>query len=195
MYKIGLFGGSFDPIHNGHLQIAITAKDQLSLAKIIFIPAAIPPHKQHIVLTLAHFRLRLVQIAVENYPDFEVSDFEIVRGNISYSIDTLHYFCSQYHLSREHLFFIIGSDSLLNFHSWRAPEEILQLCQLVVYNRSGVNLELVDDNLKKQAIFLDAPFIDISSTTIRQKIREGKSLNKTMPRQVVEYIFEHHLYR
>ena len=153
--KIGLFGGSFDPIHNGHLQIATAALDRLLLNEIIFIPAAIPPHKQHITLTEANQRFSMVQLAVENCPGFKVSDLEIRRSGVSYTIDTLTYFLNNYKLTSAQLHFIIGADSLVYFHKWLKPDKILQSCQVVVYDRAGVDLDAVNKNLKNQVFFLN----------------------------------------
>ena len=192
--KIGLFGGSFDPIHNGHLQIAARAQEQLFIDRIIFIPAAIPPHKQHLTLTDENHRLRMTQLAIEKYSDFEVSAVEIERSGISYTIDTLLYFRMKYNLSKEQLQFIIGADSLVNFHKWREPEKILENCQLVVYDRKGANLNSVSDELRKKVHFLNAPLINLSSTAVRNKIKTGDDLIKLLPEKVVEYIFKNGLY-
>jgi len=192
--KIGLFGGSFDPIHNGHLQIAVAAQEQLSISKIFFIPAAIPPHKQHITLTEANHRLRMVELAVEDCSNFEASDLEIRRRGVSYTIDTLTFFRDNYNLTSNQLHFIIGADSLVDFYKWLEPEKILKTCQIIVYNRAGVDLDAVNEKLKKQVFFLNAPLIDISSTNIRNKIRCGESLTAFMPERVANYILNNELY-
>ena len=192
--KIGLFGGSFDPIHNGHLQIAARAQEQLLIDRVIFIPASIPPHKQHLTLTEENHRLRMVQLAVEKYSNFEVSDIEIKRSGISYTIDTLLYFRNNYNLSKEQLYFIIGADSLVDFHKWREPEKILENCQIVVYNRKGADLNLVSEELRQVTHFLNAPLIDLSSSSIRNTIRNGENLIDLLPAKVVDYIFKNNLY-
>jgi nicotinate-nucleotide adenylyltransferase len=192
--KIGLFGGSFDPIHNGHLQIATAALEQLVIDKVFFIPTAIPPHKQHITLTKANHRLRMVQLAVEDCPNFKVTALEIRRSGVSYTIDTLKFFRNNYNLTTDQIHLIIGADSLVDFHKWLEPGKILQSCQIVVYNRAGVDLNEVNEKIKKQVFFLDAPLIDISSTTIRNKIRAGESLAALLPERVVSYILNNRLY-
>ena len=192
--KIGLFGGSFDPIHNGHLQIAAAAHEQLLINEIFFIPAAIPPHKQHITLTEAHHRRCMVQLAVEDQSDFKASDIEIQRNGVSYTIDTIMFFRNNYHLTNEQLYFIIGADSLVDFYKWREPEKILENCQIVVYDRAGVDLGSIKDDLKNRVFFLNAPLIDISSTTIRNMIRCGESLNDLLPQRVNNYILSNGLY-
>lgn len=192
--KIGLFGGSFDPIHNGHLQIAARAKDQLSFDRLIFVPAAIPPHKQHLILTDEIHRFRMVQLAIQKNLSFDVSDFEILKSGISYTIDTLLFFRKNYNLSNDELHLIIGADSLINFHKWRDPERILQNCQIVVYEREGVDLNSVNDELRTKVHFLNAPLIDLSSTTIRNLIRTRADLSDWLPAKVFEYILTHGLY-
>jgi nicotinate-nucleotide adenylyltransferase len=192
--RIGLFGGSFDPIHNGHLQIATTAHEQLLIDKVFFIPTAFPPHKQHITLTKANHRLRMVQLAVEDCPNFKVTALEIQRKGVSYTIDTLQFYRKNYNLTADQIHLIIGADSLVDFHKWLEPEKILQSCQIVVYNRAGVDLNEVNEKIKQQVFFLNAPLIDISSTTVRNKIRAGESLAALMPERVVNYILNNRLY-
>ena len=193
--RIGLLGGSFDPIHNGHLKLANWVKNKLSLNRIIFIPAAVPPHKQNIKLTDSKHRYRMVEIAIENYPDFEISDVELKRNGISYTIDTIFYFKQIFKLDKENLFLIIGADSLLDFHNWKDPEEIIENCQIVVLQRPEVNLNNVKTKYKCQAIILQSPLIDISATDIRRRIREGESIAQIVPTAVEQYINEHNLYK
>jgi len=192
--KIGLFGGSFDPIHNGHLMIAARAQKLLFIDRVIFIPAAIPPHKQHLTLTNKNHRLQMAKLAIENYPDFEVSDIEIQRSGISYTIDTLLFFRKHFNLTSDQIYFIIGADSLIDFHKWRNPEKIIENCNIVVYDRAGIDINSIGGDLKKKVSFLNAPLIDISSTTIRNKIMSGKALNKLLPEKVADYISKNNLY-
>lgn len=193
--KIGLFGGSFDPIHNGHLILANWVRNKLSLGRIIFIPAAVPPHKQNLKLTDSNHRYRMVQIAIENHPNFEVSDIEIKRSGISYTIDTIFYFQQKFSLNNKHLFLIIGADSLLDFPNWKEPEKIIENCQVVVLQRPEVNLNQAKPEYKRQAIILQSPLIDISATDIRRRIREGDSIAQFVPPAVEHYIYEHKLYK
>lgn len=193
--KIGLFGGSFDPIHNGHLELAKWVKNKLSLNRIIFIPAAVPPHKQNLKLTDSKHRYRMAQIAIENYPDFEISDVEIKRKGISYTIDTILFFQKKLSLDFRNLYLIIGADSLLDFPNWKDPAKILNNCQVVVLQRPGANLNKAKPELKRQAILLESPLIDISATEIRQRIKVGNSMAQLVPPAVEQYIYEHNLYR
>lgn len=192
--KICLFGGSFDPIHNGHLQLAAWTQQRLSLSKIIFIPAAVPPHKLHITLTDPKHRLQMVNLAVEDYAFFEVSDVEIKRKGISYTIDTLNYFINFNNLSKDELFLLIGADSLIDFLSWKNHEKIINNCQLVVYHRTGIDLTTVASEIKERIILLDAPLINITATNIRQKIKNSEGLKGLLPPQVIDYIYKYGLY-
>lgn len=193
--KIGLFGGSFDPIHNGHLALANWVRNKLSLSRIVFIPAAVPPHKQHLKLTDSIHRYRMVQIATENNPAFEVSDVEIKRPGISYTIDTIVFFREQLSIKKDNLFLIIGADSLLDLPDWKDPEKILDSCQVVVLQRPGVNLNKAKAEYRRQAILLPSPLIDISATDIRNRIKAGNTISQFVPPAVAQYIFEHHLYQ
>ncbi len=193
--KIGLFGGSFDPIHNGHLLLANWTKDELGLDRIIFIPAAIPPHKQHVPLTEANHRYRMVQLAIEPYPDFEVSDIEIQRAGISYTIDTIYHFKRKLKLPRQSLFLIIGADSLVDLPKWKSPENIVANCQLVVLQRPEIDLTQAELKYRQQAIILSSPLIPISATDIRQRVKQGLSIAELVPSSVERYIHEFGLYR
>ena len=193
--KIGLFGGSFDPIHNGHLRLAIWTKNRLFLDWIIFIPAAVPPHKQLMNLTHSTHRYRMIQIAIENYPEFEVSDVELKREGISYTIDTIYHYQKELMTGKDNLFLIIGADSLLDFPNWKDPDKIVKNCQLVVLQRPRVSLEQALTKFKRRAIILQSPLINISATEIRRRIREEDSISQLVPPAVERYIYEHNLYQ
>ncbi len=193
--KIGLFGGSFDPIHNGHLRLAIWTKNRLFLDWIILVPAAVPPHKQLMNLTHSAHRYRMIQIAIENYPEFEVSDVELKREGISYTIDTIYHYQKELMTGKDNLFLIIGADSLLDFPNWKDPDKIVKNCQLVVLQRPRVSLEQALTKFKRRAIILQSPLINISATEIRRRIREEDSISQLVPPAVERYIYEHNLYQ
>ena len=193
--KIGLFGGSFDPIHYGHLKLANWVRNKLSLNQIIFIPAAIPPHKQNLKLTDSKHRYRMIQIAIENYSEFTVSAVELEREGISYTIETIFYFQEKFLLSKDALFLIIGADSLLDFPNWKEPDKIIENCQLIVLQRPGINLDRAKPKYKRKATILQSPLIDVSATDIRRRIKEGGSIDKFVLPGVAQYIYEHGLYK
>jgi len=191
--NIGIFGGTFNPPHVGHLIVAESVREQIELDRIIFVPSYISPHKQDEIGHSAVHRFEMIQRAIETNSRFDVSDVEIQRGGISYTVSTLDYFKQKY--PKESLFLIIGMDNYLIFHQWKEPKKILELATLVVLNRplytKKVN-EIIDT---KNTIFIDVPNIDISSSEIRKKVKEGKSIKYLVPDSVEQYIIEHQLYK
>ncbi|MBM4168215.1 MAG: nicotinate-nucleotide adenylyltransferase [Ignavibacteria bacterium] len=185
--QIGLFGGSFDPPHLAHLIIAECAREQLELEKVIFIPAHQSPHKTGPILTAPTHRKEMTAIAIEGHSAFEVSDVEMRRKGISYTIDTLKHFRERY--PGAELFLIVGSDSLDQFQSWKSPKEILSLATLTVFPRRW-GVEVKD----KSTIILHAPVIEISSTDIRRRVKMGRTIRYMVPPKVEKYIRLHHLY-
>lgn len=192
--RIGLLGGSFDPPHNGHLLAAGDAKDALQLDCVIFIPAAIQPlkaDKQVDDRASAEHRLAMTRLLVDGLPGFEVNAIEIERGGLSYTVDTLSTLASQ--LQSSELFWLAGADVLRTFAKWRTPEKIVELATLVVMRRSGEPAEV--SGLPGPPKLIDTRRIDISSTEIRQRVREGKSIRGFVPDAVADYIASAGLYR
>jgi len=197
---LGIFGGSFNPIHVGHLILAEYIREEFKLRKIIFIPTGNPPHKNVSDLEKACFRFDMVKIAVGNNPFFEVSDIEIKREGISYTSDTLKEIRGKY--PDEELFFICGSDSLVQLSSWHEPESIFRLAAIIAAGRAGIpdkELEGVIAEFKNRynaRIYLsEAPHIGISSSEIRNRIKNGFSVRYMVPDAVAEYIAKNRLYR
>ena len=199
--KIGLFGGSFDPIHLGHLQIARDLNQVLHLDRFIFVPALTAPHKQEGSEVSEYHRYNMVEQAVNEYQIGEVSRLEIERGGISFSIDTvLHY---QHTYPHAQIFFFIGSDSLTHFDSWYRVSDLLKVCQVVTFIRPGYGLlkSIIDkmkftqeqkDQLLEHSVTISE--IEISSTQVRDAIRTKKSFNHLVPKCVKNYIVDNSLY-
>ncbi len=192
--RIGLYGGSFNPIHTGHLLIAEFLKDEFCLDEVHFIPSATPPHKKGDKMLSADIRYKLVSLAIQGNPIFRVSDLEIRRGGISYTADTLRQIVEG-HQPKDELFWFIGLDNLIDFPNWREPEKILELCRLVAVQRKGFSVDQVESSLRKHVLFSAAPLIEISSSSIRQRIKKRQSIRYFVPDSVREFIEIHHLYQ
>lgn len=197
--RIGILGGTFDPIHYGHLIIAEEALVCLKLAKVLFVPARTSPHKLGEIHTPAEHRLRMVQLAIAGNPGFEVSEIDLARPGPSYTVDTLALLQAALGPQAE-LFFIMGLDSLANLLTWHQPARILAQAQLAVAVRPGyeANLEALERALPGVAartVFLHAPEIGISAHDLRRRIREGLPIRYQLPERVEAYIAEHNLYR
>lgn len=190
MGKIGIYGGSFDPIHNGHLITALYVLERRSLDKIIFIPCNISPHKLTQNYSENIHRLKMVELAVEDFPNFEVSDYEITKGDVSYSYDTIKHFSEQY----RSIELIIGYDNLVVFDTWKNPDEILDLARLLVLKRSSISGEKTIHKYYEKAVFMQNPTIELSSTDIRARISKNLVVNSMIPDKVLEYIKSNNLY-
>ncbi len=191
MSKIGIFGGTFDPIHNGHLITAQSVKEIRNLEKIIFIPAFISPHKQQADPARAMHRLNMLEIAIKDIPFFECSDFEIKQHTISYTIDTLREFKKYY----DEIDLIIGYDNIFQFHTWKEPDEILKLANVVVLKRKSSHpLDFVDKYVNA-ATFVQTRGIEISATDIRSRVHSNLPIYYLVPDKVLEYINKNNLYK
>jgi len=190
--KICLFGGTFDPPHIGHLLIAQTVCEAEHFDKILFIPANKPPHKD--VNTSLEDRLAMLNTAVEGNPNFHISDVEIRRGGISYTIDTVKMIKEDFVHESDEIFYLIGSDSLMDFHNWKAPRRILDECQVVVAIRPGFRPSDIPAWILHRIQFANIPRFEISSTNIRHRWKENKTIRYMVTLPVWEYIHEHNLY-
>jgi len=191
--RVGIMGGTFDPPHYAHLFMGMEALHQFSLERVIFIPANVPPHKREEMVPALH-RLRMISLAVKDEERFEVSDLEIKRGEISYTVETLRELRSWYGENAE-LYFLAGSDSAIELPTWRSPEEILKLCKFVVFERPGYPISHIREDIKKEIIVANSLHLEISSSEIRERIREGKPIRYLLPPSVEEYIWKNGLYR
>jgi nicotinate-nucleotide adenylyltransferase len=190
--KLALFGGSFNPPHIGHLIVIECVRDALHLDKIMFIPSAQTPNKHNTLLAPALARLAMTQLAVEHNPAFEVSDIELQRKGISYTIETINEISALY--PRASLSLIIGADNLIEFETWKSPDDILAKVDLVVMTRPGYDLRSIDPKLNRIAKMVNVPAIGISSTDIRRRVKLGRSINYLVPPKVHDFILGRRLY-
>lgn len=220
-HRLGLLGGSFNPIHNCHISIARHVSEHLQLSHVLFIPTGDPPHKRDGSLAPAHVRFEMVRLAIADSPTFEVSDIEVNRTGKSYSIDTVRVLQDQYGPSTE-LFFIIGLDAFLDFPTWRAPHELLTICHFVVVPRPGQSFQALAQmpllprldrpalaRLDTEAqgridiVIPDCPGItclalppcQTSASDIRHRIRNGLLQANMLPPPVESYILQNSLYQ
>lgn len=192
MTKIGIFGGTFNPPHMGHLIVCQSILTQLGLQKILLIPSSVSPHKQDKRLAPAPLRLDMTKLAAQDNPNFEVSDIEISRGGVSYTVDTLKLIRNQY--LGTSLYLIIGVDNWMEFKTWRQPSEILDMATLVIMNRPGFSKTTGERIIDKNIKFVDVPFIGISGTMIRLDIKSGRSIKYLVPKAVEQFIHDHALF-
>lgn len=187
--KIGILGGTFNPIHIGHLILGEEALWKLKLDKVTFVPAYLPPHKEQEGIIDAEHRFKMVSLAIEGNPKFEVSRIEIDAKEKSYSVDTIKRFKQQYGAEAE-IFFIAGSDSLKELFSWKEVNEIFALSKFIVAKRPGYPIEELPQHV--QAVVITE--IEISSSDIRKRLKEGRSIRYLVPESVREYIKKNKLY-
>ncbi|MGD1046279.1 MAG: nicotinate-nucleotide adenylyltransferase [Bacteroidota bacterium] len=190
MKRIGIFGGTFDPPHKGHIAIAEQAKKQLGLHCVYFIPAYIPPHKHQHSSTSAQHRVNMMKLAIRGRKEFKISTIELRRRGISYTVDTLKAFKQKF--PQAELVFIIGADNMAQFHSWKSPKTILTLASLAVYKRKGFSFSLKESAI--EFILLKGRMLRVSSTEIRNRIKIGIPIQALVPNPVVLYIKQHSLY-
>ncbi len=199
--RIGILGGSFNPVHLGHLIMARDAIELFDLTRVIFIPCFTPPHKKYSLPIDAKHRVAMLENAVEDDLCIEISNIEIERGGISYAIDTISALRKQ--APDAEFCFIIGTDTLLELHTWKEVYALLEICTFITINRPGFNAVLI----KPEDLNLNAPWpdrllqnlttghgIDISSSDVRYRIAEGMNIRYLVPDAVAMYIAEHNLY-
>ena len=198
--KLGVLGGTFDPIHNGHLAIADEVRSQLQLSEIIYVPAGQPWLKADRPVTSAEHRIAMLEMAISDRPCSRISMIDIERDGLTYTVDTLADLWKRLGADDE-VYFIIGWGSLEELPEWKAPARIIRLCKLVAVPRPGYPLPDMGEldkripGLREKVIILDKPEIDISSSDIRERIAGGKSISGLVPRAVEDYIREKGLYK
>ncbi|MCD6553959.1 MAG: nicotinate-nucleotide adenylyltransferase [Anaerolineae bacterium] len=197
--RIGVLGGTFDPIHIAHLAIAEEARTQLGLDKVVFVPAGLPPHKMDVHVSPAEHRLAMVELAIAGNPHFEVSRVDIDRFGPCYTVDTIALLRKEWGPDVE-IYFIMGSDSLADILTWHKPDRLIRLCRIVAVGRPGYRVDM--DELERclpgasqRILFINSPQLDVSSSEIQRRVRAGESIKYQVPEAVERYIYEHGLYR
>jgi nicotinate-nucleotide adenylyltransferase len=198
--KIGVLGGTFDPVHLGHMMMAEEARKSLGLKEVLLVPAGQPMTRSNERITSAEHRLRMLRLAAGRSPHLKVSTVEIERPGPSFTVDTITELRRKYG-SKDEIFFILGWDSLAQLPIWREPARIVSMCILVAVPRPGwpqpslKALEKDIPGIAKRVVFLENPRVDISATTIRDKVARGESIDHLVPGPVAEYIKKHGLYK
>lgn len=198
MAGIGIMGGTFDPIHYGHLIIAEESRREFRLDKVIFVPAGEPPHKKDYTVSSAEHRYALTIIATASHPDFVCSRMEIERPGPSYSIDTIRQIKETYPQGTK-VYFITGADAMAEILTWHEHDKLKSICKFIAATRPGYNLAELKDRLPPdyldQIIFLEVPGVHISSTELRARVAAGNPIKYMVPEAVEIYIEKHGLYR
>ncbi len=199
--KYGVMGGTFDPIHIGHLVVAEEIRKKFNLDKVIFVPTGIPPHKDSSMLTEAKHRYRMTLLATISNPCFEVSSIEVDKDDVSYTIDTIRAFSKIYNDNTQ-LYFLTGADAVLELPTWRNVEELLKLCKFVAVSRPGFDPEAMEERINKlekeydtNILTTSVAALGVSSTDIRNRIRIGRAYKYLLPDSVKYYIEKNNLYK
>lgn len=198
--SLGILGGTFDPVHYGHLLAGEWAREVYCLDELVIMPAARPPHKDLAGVLDSQHRHRMVELAVSDNPGFSVSTLELERAGFSYTVDTVGYYLQEY--PGIELYFIIGVDALQLIYTWKDVERLVELCQFIVVTRPGYELDRNDpalaslpDALWDRLTLLSIPGLEISSSDIRKRVLNGCSIRYLLPAAVEEYIRDNHLYK
>ncbi len=199
MSKIGIMGGTFDPVHNGHLALAATAYRQFHLDRVYFMPTGTPPHKEGKQVLKADLRLEMVKLAIADYPYFGYSDLEIQRKGLTYTADTLTILSKKYPYNQ--FYYIVGADSLDYMDCWYHPEVIFQRAIVLAAMRQTQSMErilavkqMLEQKYSGVIHLLDCPEINVSSSEIRNRIAQHDSISGQLPMAVEQFIYEHSLY-
>jgi nicotinate-nucleotide adenylyltransferase len=197
--RVGLLGGSFDPIHVGHLHVARQSRQRLDLDRVVFVPAGRPPHKPAQALTGSEHRYEMVRLALDREPQFSVSRIDLDRPGPCYSVDTVRLLQERWG-PETRIYFLIGADSLADLPRWYRPRQLMELCQVVAVGRPGYRVDLTALERRTAGappvILLDSvPLVDVSATHIRRLVAEGRSIEGLVPPAVAAYIAAHGLYR
>lgn len=194
--RLAILGGTFDPVHYGHLRLAEEAREAANLERVLFVPASVSPFRTTEPLSTAESRVQMVRLAVQHNPHFEVSEIEVRRGGVSYTIDTVRAIRQQH--PEAELFLILGADALQGFMDWREPHSIAQECRLLVGVRPHYDLqnalEQLPEPIRQRVQLVSTTLMGISASDIRQRIRTGRTIRYLTPQDVIEYIQRYRLY-
>lgn len=198
--KLGILGGTFDPIHLGHLLMAEVAWEELKLNSVLFVPAGDPPHKQRLAKTAALHRVAMVERAIGANPHFALSRVDLERPGPHYTTDTVRLIRTHLDLSAEDCFLIVGADSLVDLPTWHNAPELVALCRLAVAHRPGfrpdlTHLEAVIPGISARLDWVEMPLIGVSASEIRARVRAGQSIRYQVAEQVRKYIEQYGLYQ
>jgi len=197
--NIGVFGGTFDPIHLGHLIVAEEVRASLGLTGVVFVPAGQPWLKDDRSISPAQHRVEMINLAIADNPHFKLSTTEVDKPGPSYTVDTISVLQQQLGTEAK-LFFLLGSDALSELPQWKEPSRLIQICQLVAFTRPGFapppleSLESAIPSLSQRVTFVEVPQINISATEIRRRVAQGASIHQLVPQAVERYILEQGLY-
>ena len=196
--RVGVLGGTFDPIHNGHLVAAEEVRAQLDLDRVVFVPAGLPPHKLTEPISPVEHRLAMVELAIASNTYFTVSRVDIDRFGPCYTVDTMELLRDDWGGDVE-LYFIMGSDSLADIPTWHQPARLIRLCRLAVIERPGYGVDMGElerllPGITSRVRFVNSPQLDISSTDIQRRVRGGLPIKYQVPEVVEDYIYQHELY-
>lgn len=199
--NIGIMGGTFDPVHNGHLMLAQYAYRQFGLDQVWFLPNGCPPHKsQDTIESETYHRAQMVRLAIKDVPYFQMSSYELEQDRTSYSYETMEYFHQRY--PEDSFAFIIGADSLFAIESWKCPEKLLAVCDILAAYRDDKGtpemmsqIEYLENKYHAKIQLLETPVMDVSSHEIRKKIKDGENVTGLIPGAVEEYIARHNLFK
>lgn len=196
--RLGIYGGTFDPVHYGHLLLAETCRQELTLDEVRFIPAGSPPHKPDASVADGHARADMLDLAVSGYPEFVVDRRELKRTGPSFTVDTLAELSTE--LPEAELFFLMGADSLRDMPTWHQPDRIAELSTVVACNRPGLPAPTAEQvrewigELADRTVIQQMPGTDLSATALRSRVRDGHGLRFMTPRAVETYIEQHRIY-
>lgn len=199
--KIGIMGGTFDPIHKGHLMLGEYAKDLYKLDEIWFMPNGNPPHKLNSnIESQTKHRVEMVKLAIEGYDNFKIQLYEVERTEVNYSYLTMQHFKEKF--SDDEFYFIIGADSLFAFETWKHPELLVKTCKILAAYRDGKNtsemktqIQYLNKKYGAEIYLLNTPNVDISSSEIRRMLKDQENISELVPKAVFSYIQSNNLFR